>query len=253
MFAFFALQTLSQAWITPPSSARRSTSTRLSETYTLDGQEIRGPINPMGNAIFVKVKDTLTATTGGILLPDQAKERPTEGLVVAAGPGKIHPFTGVRITNPIENGVSVVYGKFDGRPVDYNGDECQMIRDDDVLLYYKGVTLKYETVVPVRDYVLIALEDKYGDGPMQTSSGVVIAAQVMKDEVPCEGVVAKVGEGRMASDGSLTKAPVKSGDVVKFKDYAGNDIMIEGKPYSVVKMVDILCTINDDKVEQEDV
>lgn len=207
----------------------------------------------MGNAIFVKVKDTLTATTGGILLPDQAKERPTEGLVVAAGPGKIHPFTGVRITNPIENGVSVVYGKFDGRPVDYNGDECQMIRDDDVLLYYKGVTLKYETVVPVRDYVLIALEDKYGDGPMQTSSGVVIAAQVMKDEVPCEGVVAKVGEGRMASDGSLTKAPVKSGDVVKFKDYAGNDIMIEGKPYSVVKMVDILCTINDDKVEQEDV
>ena len=206
----------------------------------------------MGNAIFVKVKDTLTATSGGILLPDQAKERPTEGLVVASGPGKIHPHTGVRITNPIPEGSSVLYGKFDGRPVEYNGDECQMIYDDNVLLYYTGVTLKYETATPVRDWVLIALEDKYGDAPMQTSSGVVIAAQVMKDAVPCEGVVAKVGEGRMAANGNLTPSPVKPGDVVKFKDYAGNDVMIEGKPYSVVKMVDILCTIKDESVTQEE-
>jgi len=213
----------------------------------------------MGNTIFVKVKDTLTATSGGILLPDQARERPTEGLVVASGPGKLHPFTGKRITNPIPNptdegpAVSVLYGKFDGRPVEYNGDECQMIRDDDVLLYYTGVTLKYDAAVPVRDYVLIALEDKFGDGPLQTKSGVVIAAQVMKDAVPCEGVVAKVGEGRMASDGTLTPSPVQPGDVVKFKDYAGNDVMIEGKPYSVVKMVDILCTVNKESVTQEEV
>ena len=207
----------------------------------------------MGNTMFVRVKDTLTATSGGILLPDQSKERPTEGVVVAAGPGKLHPFTGKRITNPIPEGASVLYGKFDGRPVEYNGDECQMIRDDDVLLYYTGVTLKYDTATPVRDWVLIALEDKFGDEPMQTSSGVVIAAQVMKDAVPCEGVVAKVGEGRMASEGNLTPSPVKPGDVVKFKDYAGNDVMIEGKPYSVVKMVDILCTINDESVTQEDV
>ena len=226
---------------------------------TLDGQEIRGPITPMGNTIFVKVKDTLTATIGGILLPDQAKERPTEGLVIASGPGKLHPFTGKRIANPIPHpgdgspAVSVLYGKFDGRPVEYNGDECQMIRDDDVLLYYTGLTLKYETAIPVRDYVLIALEDKFGDGPLQTKSGVVIASQVMKDAVPCEGVVAKVGEGRMASNGDLTPSPVQPGDVVKFKDYAGNDVMIEGKPYSVVKMVDILCTVNKESVTQEDV
>lgn len=240
----------SLAWL--PKNSVRSTPTvlRSSTPITLDGQEIRGPITPMGNTIFVKVKDTLTATTGGILLPDQAKERPTEGLVVASGPGKLHPHTGKRITNPIPEGVSVLYGKYDGRPVEYNGEECQMIRDDDVLLYYSGVTLKYETAVPVRDWVLIALESKFGAEPMQTSSGVVIAAQVMKDAVPCEGVVAKVGEGRMASDGQLTASPVQPGDVVKFKDYAGNDIMIEGKPYSVVKMVDILCTIKSDSVEQ---
>jgi hypothetical protein len=58
----------------------------------LDGKEIRGPITAVNNVVIVKVKDTLTATAGGILLPDQSKQRPTEGLVVAAGPGKIHPI-----------------------------------------------------------------------------------------------------------------------------------------------------------------
>ena len=65
----------------------------------MDGEEIRGPLTPLGNLVLVKVKETLTATEGGVLLPDQAKERPTEGLVIAAGPGKIHPHTA--ITTPL--------------------------------------------------------------------------------------------------------------------------------------------------------
>jgi chaperonin GroES len=233
------------AWI-PARPTRLSTILAASSTvspaaYTLDGNEIRGPITPLGNLVLVKVKETLSATAGGILLPDQAKERPTEGVVVAAGPGKIHPHTAVRITNPIAAGVSVLYGKFDGRPINYNGDECQMIRDDDVLLYYTGVTMKLETVVPVRDYVLVSLDAKADS--LQTTSGVVIAAQVMKNDVPCQGIVAKVGEGRLASQGQFTPSPVQAGDLVKFKDYAGNEVYIEGKPYSLVKMVDILCTM----------
>jgi chaperonin GroES len=207
-------------------------------TCTLDGEEIRGPITPLGNFVLVKVKDTLTATDGGILLPDQAKERPTEGLVISSGPGKIHPFTGIRIHNPIKEGVSVVYGKYDGKAIMYNDDSCQMIRDDDCLLFYEGVTMKLGNVTPVRDYVLIALDED--PDTLATSSGVVIANQVMADDVPCEGVVVKLGEGRMASNGELTASPVKVGERVKFKDYAGNDVAIEGKQYSVVKMVDIL-------------
>jgi len=225
---------------------------RLASTpsiYTLDGQEIRGEIQPLGNIIFVKVKETLTATSGGILLPDQAKERPTEGVVVTAGPGKIHPFTAVRITNPIEVGMSVLYGKFDGRPVNYNGEECQVIRDDDVLLAYRGLTMKLDNVIPIRDYVLIEVEKKQD---LQTASGVVVAAQVMKDKVVCEGRVVKVGDGRMASLGNLTGSPVKSGDYVKWKDYAGNEVKIEGKDYSIVKMVDILATLNEEQAAVDD-
>jgi chaperonin GroES len=240
----------------PPTTTTTEIQSSTEKSFTLDGNEIRGPLTPLGNLIIVKVKETLSATSGGILLPDQSKQRPTEGVVLNAGPGKLHPFTAVRITNPINNVVSsadssvmmsVLYGKFDGRAVQYNGNECQMIRDDDVLLYYPGVTMKLETVVPVRDYVLIALPETV-DQSIQTSSGIVIAAQVVKDDVPCQGMVVKVGEGRMASHGQLCTSPVTVGDLVKFKDYAGNEIYIEGKPYSIVKMVDILCTMTPEKV-----
>eukprot|EP00980_Cylindrotheca_fusiformis_P013529 scaffold3450_cov114-Cylindrotheca_fusiformis.AAC.34 len=218
--------------------------------FSLDGEEIRGPLQPVGNFLLVKVKDTLTATEGGILLPDQAKERPTEGLVIAAGPGRVHPFTAVRIRNPIKEGCSVLYGKFDGKPIMYNDDSCQMIRDDDCLLYYDGLSMNFENVIPVRDYVLVALDED--PDTLATSSGVVIANQVMADDVPCEGVVVKVGEGRMASNGELMTSPVAVGDRVKFKDYAGNDVKIDGKPYSVVKMVDILGTLKGEAIDSQE-
>lgn len=234
-----------ESWVLPRTLRHP---TAVSATTMLDGVEIRQPIEPLGNLVLVRVKDTLTATGGGILLPDQSQEKPTEGLVIAAGPGKLHPITGVRITNPIKEGVSVLYGKFDGRSVNYNGEDCQMIRDDDVLLYYTGVTMKMDTVTPVRDYVLIKLDQKYGDA-MTTKSGVMIASQVTKEDVPCEGVVTKVGEGRMHSGGEFSPSQVAVGDYVKFKDYAGNDVMIEGAPYSVVKMVDILCSLNEDEAK----
>jgi chaperonin GroES len=85
-----------------------STVSSVKSTITLDGQEIRQPITAINNIVIVKVKDALSATGGGILLPDQSKQRPTEGLVIKAGPGKWHPFTGVRITNPVQEGMSVV-------------------------------------------------------------------------------------------------------------------------------------------------
>jgi chaperonin GroES len=168
----------------------------------------------------------------------QSKERPTEGVVISAGPGKLHPHTGVRIHNPVRVGMSVLYGKFDGTPMTYNEEQMQMIRDDDVMLFYEGVKMTTQNVQPCRDYVLVKLDkDK-----LETESGVVIAAAVTKDYMPCVGTVFKVGEGRMCSTGEFTPSPVQVGQRVKFKDYAGNDIKIDGEEYSLVRMVDILCS-----------
>mmetsp|Transcript_106 Transcript_106/g.211 ORF Transcript_106/g.211 Transcript_106/m.211 type:complete len:266 (+) Transcript_106:168-965(+) len=249
MTAFMASSTY--GWVVPSAtkssttallSAPPSTAASSSGTYTLDGETIRGPITPLGNFCLVRTKDTLTATDGGILLPDQSKERPTEGIIVAAGPGKLHPHTGVRITNPVKEGDSVLYGKFDGTPVVYNDDSCQMIRDDDVMLYYEGTMMNLENATPCRDYVLVELQGE----SLETSSGIAIAQSVVAENLPCQGVVIKVGEGRMNSKGEFCSSPVSVGDNIKFKDYAGNDVTIEGKPYSIVRMVDILCTFSEE-------
>ena len=207
------------------------------ESCTLDGKKIRGPITPLGNFVLVRTKDTLSATDGGILLPDQVKQRATEGEVVAAGPGKLHPHTGVRITNPVTQGDSVLFGKFDGHDMNYNDEAVTMIRDDDILLHYKGVRMTMENVKPCRDYVLVELTKQKAE----TKSGIVVADSVMADYEPCEGVVVKVGEGRMTSTGEFSNSPVSVGDRVKFKDYAGNSVKIEGVEHSLVRMVDILC------------
>jgi hypothetical protein len=61
-----------QAWVLPQTKRHSST---LSSTYSMDGETIRGPITPLGNFCLVKVKETLTATDGGILLPDQVRFR----------------------------------------------------------------------------------------------------------------------------------------------------------------------------------
>lgn len=228
-----------------PSLINTRTTTQL-QAVTLDGKEIRGPITPLGNFVLVKTKETLSATDGGILLPDQAKERPTEGEVVEAGPGKLHPHTGVRIHCPVKPGDSVLHGKFDGTNLMYNDEQMNMIRDDDIMLYYTGTRMTLENVTPCRDYVLV----KNDSASLETKSGIVVAGSATKGLEPCEGRVIKVGEGRMCSTGEFTPSPVAVGDTVKFRDYAGNGVRIEGQDYSLVRMVDILCAIDKTAYEE---
>ena len=213
--------------------------TRPDGSYSLDGEEIRGPITPMGNFVLVRTKDALSASVGGILLPDSSKERPTEGEVVAHGPGKLHPHTGVRITCPVTIGQSVLYGEYDGTALKYNDEDMQMIRDDDIMLYYSGRSIKLETATPCRDYVLVKIEKDN----LETESGIVVAASATKDLEDCQGIVVKVGEGRMCSTGEFTPSPVSVGDEVKYRDYAGSDVKIEGENYQCVRMVDILSVV----------
>jgi chaperonin GroES len=186
----------------------------------------------------------LTSSVVSILnsIAKQSKKKSCEGEVIAAGPGKLHPHTGVRIHNPVKEGMSVLYGEFSGAAMVYNDEQVQMIRDDDVMMYYQGVQMTKDNVTPCRDYVLVKVEQE----KLETASGIVVAQSVTKDQVPCEGVVFKVGEGRMSSTGEFTPSPCKVGDRVKFKDYAGNEVKIQGELYSLTRMVDILCVIDEE-------
>lgn len=73
-----------------------------------------------------------------------------------------------------------------------------------------------------------------------TDTGIVIAAQTAAQELKSEGQVVAVGPGRTASNGELTPCYVAAGDYVKFREYAGIELGIEGDSYAVVRMVDCL-------------
>lgn len=121
-------------------SSRWTTSRQVAVAATnrLDGIDINGDLLPLSNNVFVKVKEALSETKGGLFIPDNAKERPTDGMVVAVGPGRIHPETGVLMTMAVEVGDNVIYGKYDGTEMKYNDLNYQLIKDDDILLKYKG-------------------------------------------------------------------------------------------------------------------
>jgi len=156
--------------------------------------------------------------------------------VVSTGPGKVHQESGVIFPMPVQIGDGVVFGKYDGTEVNYDGAKHTLIRDDDVMIKFTGESLNIDTAETTSDNVLVRVDEK----EEETSGGLLIASTSSSNKRPSTGTVVKVGPGRMASNGELMSMDVKEGDMVKFRDFAGNEVTIDGKEYSVVKMVDIL-------------
>lgn len=202
----------------------------------LEGRDIDGALKPTNNFILVKLADIEDETEGGILLTGTAKIKKTEGTVISVGPGRTHQESGLLFPMPVAEGDGVVYGKYDGTEVDYEGEKHTLIRDDDVLVKFSGEKLTLESADVVSDNVLV----KVDNSEEETSSGLVIAATSKKGSKPSTGVVVKVGPGRMASNGEIMTVDISVGDMVKFRDFAGNEVKIGADEFAVVKMTDIL-------------
>lgn len=202
----------------------------------LDGITIEGNLTPLTNNLLIKVKEIASATSGGLYIPDNAKERPTEGTVIAAGPGRVHPETAVQLHNAVQVGHNVVYGKYDGTELKYNDANHQMIKDDDVLLTYTGPEATLQNVQCVKDQVLVKLPPK----EETNTAGIIISTPGSTEKRPNYGTVAKVGPGRQAGNGEVMKPQVAVGDGVRFREYGGNQIKLGGDEYIVVRAYDIL-------------
>ena len=83
---------------------------------------------PQGDRVLVEAAEAESKTTGGIIIPDTAKEKPQKGVVVAVGPGKKkdEPVT-------LKVGDKVLYGKYSGTEISIEGKEYLIMRADDVL------------------------------------------------------------------------------------------------------------------------
>lgn len=89
-------------------------------------------IRPLGDRILVKRIQEEEKTKGGIIIPDTAKEKPQEGLVVAVGKGKTTE-EGKVIAPDVKKGDRILFGKYSGTEVKIEGDEHLILREDEIV------------------------------------------------------------------------------------------------------------------------
>jgi chaperonin GroES len=89
-------------------------------------------IRPLHDRILVKRVDAESKTPGGIIIPDNVKEKPVEALVIAVGDGSRNK-DGVRIALDVKAGDRVLFSKYSGSEIKLEGIEHVIMREDDVL------------------------------------------------------------------------------------------------------------------------
>ena len=90
-------------------------------------------IKPLEDRILVKTLEAEQTTASGLVIPDTAKEKPQEGKVLAVGPGRFDEDGEKRIPLDIKVGDVVIYSKYGGTEVKYNGEEYLLLSARDVL------------------------------------------------------------------------------------------------------------------------
>ena len=89
-------------------------------------------VRPLADRVVVEPAPAEDVSSGGIILPDTAQEKPQQGTVVAAGPGKVSD-SGSTVAMEVKNGDKVLYGKYSGTEFSYEGTEYLIMRESDIL------------------------------------------------------------------------------------------------------------------------
>ncbi|NLW51151.1 MAG: co-chaperone GroES [Candidatus Brocadiaceae bacterium] len=89
-------------------------------------------IKPLDDRVVLEILEQAEKTRGGIFLPDTAKEKPQQGRIVAAGPGKVLE-NGQRGAMTVKKGDVVIFAKYSGTEVEVDGKELLILRESDLL------------------------------------------------------------------------------------------------------------------------
>jgi chaperonin GroES len=89
-------------------------------------------IRPLNDRVLVSRVEEEQKTTGGIIIPETAKEKPQEGKVIAVGPGKVDE-DGKRVGMDVKVGDRILFGKYSGNEIKIEGVEHLIMREEDIL------------------------------------------------------------------------------------------------------------------------
>ncbi|MEK6452985.1 co-chaperone GroES [Caldifermentibacillus hisashii] len=89
-------------------------------------------LKPLGDRVVIELVETEEKTASGIVLPDTAKEKPQEGKVVAVGTGRVLD-SGKQVAPEVNVGDRIIFSKYAGTEVKYDGREYLVLRESDIL------------------------------------------------------------------------------------------------------------------------
>lgn len=209
----------------------------VKETHDLDGRTIQGPLQPVGNNVLVKVAKAADTTAGGIILAG-GSEKPTYGMAIAVGPGKHFPGGRLQPMN-VNQGDTVMYGKYGGQDVKFDGEKHAIVTQDDILCKLEDGSFEASSVKPVMDYVLV----KTDIPAEELKSGIVVASG--GSDKPTTGTVTAVGTGRVMENGEIEPIAVSVGDKVLYGKYSGSEVKFDDLDYIFVRSSDIFAHWSD--------
>jgi chaperonin GroES len=90
-------------------------------------------LKPLGGRVIIEPIEQEEVTSGGIILPETAKEKPQEGKVLAVGPGDRNEHTGERVPMDLKVGDKILFAKYSGTEIKMDGRKLLILRESDIL------------------------------------------------------------------------------------------------------------------------
>lgn len=192
-------------------------------------------LKPLADRVLVKVETAEEKTSGGILLPSAAQAKPQTGVIVAVGDGRKAGDKKVPVS--IETGARIVYSKYAGTEVEFNGESHLLLKEDDAIGLL--ATDKIEDMKPLNDRVLL----KVLEADNKTSGGVLLTESAK--EKPVIGTVVAVGPGSVGEDGERKALEIAADNTVLYSKFAGNDFKgSDGTQFVLLRANDIMAVLS---------
>lgn len=192
-------------------------------------------LKPLGDRVLVKIQVQEEKTTGGILLPTSAQSKPQGGEVVEVGEGK--SIGDKKLELSVSKGDQIIYSKFAGTEVEFNGGDFLLLKEDDIVGLLTGDDIK--ELKPLNDRVLI----KVKEAESKSAGGVLLTDSAK--EKPVIGEIIAAGSGTYGEDGTKKPLELVPGNTVLYSKYAGNDFKgKDGSQFVVLRASDVLAVLS---------
>lgn len=183
----------------------------------------------------MKIKSSEEKTAGGVLLPTSAKSKPQAGEVVSIGEGRTVGKNKVDIG--VEAGTKVVYSKYAGTELEFNGSNHLLLKEDDIV----GIldTDDVRDLKPLNDCILI----KVSEAEEKTAGGLLLTAAAK--EKPSTATVVAVGPGSFDEEGKRKPLSINPGSTVLYSKFAGSEFKgSDGFDYIVMRASNVVAVLS---------